>query len=170
MATGNFQPCLDQVLKIEGGYVDDPRGGPTNLGVTLPALQTWYGQGHVATVADIQALTPASVAPIYKAGFWNAVHADYLPKGVDLFVFDTAVNSGPGRAARMLQEALGVVQDGLVGPNTINAAAAASVAALIAALVMLRRAYVQAIHDPDDIDGWLNRIEIIEQAALSMAQ
>src|SRR5581483_2022155 len=125
MAQDNFQPCLDILLRVEGGYVDDPRGGPTNLGVTLPALQTWYGKARVATVQDIRDLTPSVVSPLYKAGYWDAVHADYLPKGVDLMVFDEAVNSGPRRAARMLQEALGVVRDGLVGPITINAATAA---------------------------------------------
>jgi lysozyme family protein len=100
MAAGNFEPCLAVVLKHEGGYVDHPRdpGGATNLGVTIGTLSGWLRRP--ATKAEVRALTPEKVRPIYRKNYWDAVGADALPAGVDLAVFDPAVNSGPGRAKR----------------------------------------------------------------------
>ena len=58
---------------------------------------------------------------IYRARYWDAVAGDELPEGLDLAVFDFAVNSGPVRAVAYLQAALGVAQDGIVGPVTLGA-------------------------------------------------
>mgnify|MGYP003351144409 CR=1 FL=1 len=44
-----------------------------------------------------------------------------LPSGLDFAVFDFAVNSGVGRAAKYLQSIVGVPQDGQIGPQTIQA-------------------------------------------------
>ena len=46
---------------------------------------------------------------------------DQLPEGLDLCVFDWAVNSGTGRAAKKLQAMIGTVVDGGIGPNTLRA-------------------------------------------------
>ena len=43
-----------------------------------------------------------------------------LPSGLDLAVFDWAVNSGPGRAIKKLQKMIGTVADGGIGPNTLR--------------------------------------------------
>lgn len=98
MSAGNFDACLAVVLKHEGGYVDHPKdpGGATNLGVTIGTLRAW--RGRAVTKAEVRALTVADVKPIYRQNYWNAVGADALLRGVDLAVFDPAVNSGPGRA------------------------------------------------------------------------
>ncbi|WP_281423880.1 glycosyl hydrolase 108 family protein, partial [Mesorhizobium silamurunense] len=60
----------------------------------------------------------------YRRFYWDAVLGAELPDGVDCAVFDFAVNSGPGRAAKYLQAVLGVAQDGRVGPATVAAARA----------------------------------------------
>ena len=117
MAATNFNPCLTFVLWAEGGYVDDPLdpGGATNLGITLGVLREWR---HTAvTKSDVQNLTREEAGAIYRARYWNAIRGDELPAGVDLMVFDACVNLGPGRSARMLQAAVGVAQDGAIGPN-----------------------------------------------------
>lgn len=169
MTAGNFNACLTEVLEMEGGYVDDPAGGPTNLGVTLPALQHWYGTGRVATVQDIKDLTPEAVAPLYHAGFWAASHCDFLPVGIDLFVFDEGVNEGPGTANRHLQEALGITVDGLVGPMTINAALAAPAGRLIDKMAEVRIAYYRTLPGFDSFgQGWLNRVANVSARAKTM--
>lgn len=97
----NFAKSLKLVLKYEGGYVnhpDDP-GGPTNKGVTLATFRRYVKKG--GTVADLQAITDAQVATVYRKQYWNAVDGDGLPSGVDFAVFDYAVNSGPGRAKKV---------------------------------------------------------------------
>lgn len=106
-----FAACIPIILMSEGGYVNNPRdpGGPTNLGITQQTLSGWLG--HAASVADVQALTQAQVEPIYQADYYNAAHCHQLAAGVDLMIFDEAVNQGVGRAIRTLQQAAGVTAD-----------------------------------------------------------
>ena len=108
----NWDKSLQLLLKHEGGFVNHPKdpGGMTNLGVTK---KTWEGYvGHVVSEAEMRALTPAKVEPLYKARYWNMVRCDELPAGVDYCVFDTCVNSGPHKAILFLQDALGAKMDG----------------------------------------------------------
>ena len=94
MAAKNFDKCLKFVLQFEGGFVNNPKdpGGPTNLGVTQATLSNFLGRQ--ATIAEVRALTPAKVAPIYRLKFWDHINGDDLPVGVDLAVFDFGVHSG----------------------------------------------------------------------------
>ena len=123
MAAADFERALALVLVHEGGYVDHPAdsGDATNLGVTIGTLADW--PGRPATKAEVKALTKATVAPIYRRNYWNAVRGDELPFGVDFCVFDVAVNSGKGRAIPSLQRAFSVVDGGKIGPLTLSAAA-----------------------------------------------
>ena len=59
----------------------------------------------------MRALTPADVAPLYKRKYWDKVQGDELPSGIDYVVFDAAINSGPGRAVKLLQACVGVEVD-----------------------------------------------------------
>jgi lysozyme family protein len=146
VAEGNFQSCLSIVLRLEGGLVEDSADPDAimNLGVSLRALQHWWGcapTAQRATPQTIRDLTPAQVAPLYRI-FWSALHADYLPAGVDLAAFDCAVNYTPAVGIGMLQKVLGLPpspESGLVGPDTINAAIDTNPNDLIDALAELRR-------------------------------
>src|SRR5579862_7765842 len=155
-----FEACLPVILASEGGFVDDPAdpGGATNLGVTRATLSSWLGRP--ATVAEVEALRPAAVAPIYRARYWNPAHAGDCPPGVDLMVFDEAVNQGVGRALASLQAALGVAPDGAFGPATVAALAAADPAALVRAIAANREANYRALPTfPRFGHGWLARLE-----------
>jgi lysozyme family protein len=174
MAQGNFQACLDVVLAEEGGFVDDPAdpGAATNLGVTQASWQTWVGKNRPVTVADIRALTVSDVTPLYEQVFWGGTHAAYLPAGVDLATFDWAVNSGVRRGNQGLQEALGVAQDGLVGPTTINAASASPAADVINKICDCRAAFYKSLPQDEFArfeGGWMHRVEAVRAAALKMA-
>ena len=111
----NWDKCLQAILHHEGGYVNHPEdpGGETNLGVTKRVYEEWGG------TKDMKQLTFDDVAPIYKKNYWDKVKADDLPSGLDLCVFDFAVNAGPGRAAKYLQGQIGTLPDGGIGPNTL---------------------------------------------------
>jgi len=119
MASENFEKCLETILHHEGGYVNHPKdpGGETNLGVTKRVWEEWGG------TKDMRDLTPEDVAPLYKKNYWDRVKGDDLPSGLDLAVFDWAVNSGTGRAANKLQSMIGTTADGGIGPNTLKALA-----------------------------------------------
>ena len=170
MTASNFPACLEVVLQSEGGFSDDPQdpGGVTNLGVTL---HTWSGYvGHTATIAEMQALTPADVGRFYHSEYWNACDCDLLPAGVDLMVFDEAVNAGPWRARRSLQTAAGATADGSIGPATEAAVKAAAPATLIVAIAANRQALYRSLPTfPRFGDGWLARVERTQTTALAMA-
>jgi lysozyme family protein len=119
----NFDEALKAILHHEGGFVNHPAdpGGMTNLGVTKKVWEEWIG--HEVDEKAMRALTPEIVGPMYKAKYWDKIKGDDLPAGVDYAVFDAAVNSGPGRAAKWLQACVGVEPDGGIGPKTLAAVA-----------------------------------------------
>lgn len=165
----NFQACLAIILASEGGFSDDARdpGGATNRGVTLAELSAW--RGHVCTIADVEALTVADVTPIYQSDYWGVTHCNSWPAGVDLCVFDCATNEGPGQAVRTLQRAVGVADDGEVGPVTLAAVAAADAAALCRSIEGLRDTFYEGLKAfPVFGRGWLKRDGRTLAAALAM--
>lgn len=165
-----FDACLIEVLKHEGGYVDHARdpGGATNKGITLATLRDW--RGAAVTKADVMALTTAEAGKIYRARYWNAVKGDQLPPGVDLAVFDYAVNSGPGRAARDLQAILGVAVDGAIGPKSLAAVGRTGGVTLIIELCDRRRKFLRSLASYSTFGkGWERRVDEIEAAALKVA-
>jgi len=165
----SFTDCLPIILQSEGGFVDDPQdpGGATNLGITLNTLSIWLGQ--TASVEEVKALTPSAVAPIYQALYWHVAHGDDCPAGVDLMVFDEAVNQGPGRAVCTLQAAIGVTSDGLFGPATQTALNGADPTTTINAIAAARNAYYRSLANfPRFGHGWLNRVQTTASAAIAM--
>lgn len=174
-----FDACLDEVLKQEGGYVDNPLdpGGATNLGITRKTLAAWRKISPWSALAksEVQALGKSEAANIYKSLYWDRCNAPALPTGLDLALFDFAVNSGPARAITTLQaEFDGLAIDGFVGPVTlaaINARVAHSgVGGLIDALCNRRLTFVRRLAAAATFGaGWTRRIAEIRAAALAMA-
>ena len=165
----NFKPSLALVLKSEGNFSNHPSdpGGMTNLGVTRNVWRDWVKRD--VDEAEMRALTPELVEPMYKARYWDAVKADDLPRGIDYAVFDAAVNMGPGRAAKLLQAALGVTADGSIGRATIAAATAADPAELLEAFSLGKEAFYQSLPTFGTFGkGWLNRVAHVQDAAEGM--
>ena len=167
----NLETALRLIRRHEGGYVDHPDdpGGATNLGITHATLAAW--RGKPVTKQDVRNLTVAEAAAIYRARYWDAVRGDELPAGVDLAVFDFAVNSGPGRAIRTLQTVLGVPQDGALGPVTMAALAKAPGAVtVIVDLCDARMRFLRGLRTFGTFGrGWTNRVNNIEDEALKVA-
>ncbi len=167
----SFEVCLPVILQNEGGFSDNPHdpGGVTNLGVTIASWSSWIGRP--ATIAEMRMLTPEQVAPLYERNYYNASHANDCPSGVDLMVFDDAVNTGPMRAIRRLQEAVGVSADGIVGPATLAAIRGCNPSAVIDKLADLRDDYYRQLPQFDTFGhGWLARVERTCQRAHLMAE
>jgi lysozyme family protein len=167
--TDRFPRALELVLVHEGGYVDHPRdpGGATNLGVTIGTLSGWLGRP--ATKAEVRALTVDAVAPIYRKNYWDAVRADDLPAGVDYCVFDFGVNSGPRRAIMALQRAVGVADDGRIGPITLAAVKRKSPEDIITRICSDRLSFMRRLSTwPTFGKGWQRRVEGVEREAIRM--
>lgn len=175
MSLARFQTCLPRILRSEGGYVDDPQdpGGATNLGVTLATARAFKldmdGDGDVDK-ADVRALNPAAVAPVYHRGYWLASSADICGTGLDYIVFDCAVNQGVGRAVRWLQTVAKVTPDGMVGPTSSKAIQALDVGRAIKDFARLREEHYRSLQRfPRFGKGWLNRLGEVQAKALEDA-
>lgn len=165
----NFPSSLALVLAAEGGFINHPSdpGGMTNLGVTQTVWRDWVKRG--VDEAEMRSLTPEQVAPMYKAKYWDACKCDDLPRGVDYAVFDAAVNMGPGRAAKLLQAALGVTADGSIGRATLAAATAADPSDLIESFSYGKEAFYQSLPTFSTFGrGWFNRVARVQDAAGKM--
>lgn len=166
-----FHVCLAETLKWEGGYSNDPvdPGGPTMCGIIQRVYDAWRDRHH-APRRSVREIERAEIESIYHANYWQLVRGDELPRGIDLAVFDFGVNSGPGTGIKALQRALGIKEDGHLGPATLQAcyeAERAGRAGEIVALIMQRRRqYLRSLAIFWRFGrGWLRRCDGIEAAA-----
>lgn len=130
----NFDQAFDKLLGFEGGYSNNSQdpGGETCWGVTRRvALQEGY-------TGDMHLLPRDTAKAIYKKRYWDAIHADQVPEAARYAVFDGAVNAGVTQAARWIERALGVGEDGVLGPLTIAALAHADGRVLAAVFLGLQ--------------------------------
>ena len=165
----NFPSSLALVLEAEGGFVNHPSdpGGMTNLGVTQKAWRDWVKRG--VDEAEMRALTPELVAPMYKAKYWDACKCDDLPRGIDYSVFDSAVNMGAGRAAKLLQAALGVTTDGIIGRGTLAVAENADPEEFLEKFSAAKEHFYRGLQTFDVFGkGWLRRVSEVKQTAEGM--
>jgi len=165
----NFERALAAVLKSEGGFVNNPKdpGGMTNLGVTIKTWESFVGRN--VTEKEMRNLTPEMVGKMYQQKYWNAVKADDLPEGVDYLAFDFAVNAGPGRAAKLLQQAVGVTADGAIGPATLKAVAAMQPADLIEKYSAAKEAFYRSLPTFETFGkGWLRRVAEVKTISEGM--
>lgn len=125
-----FQEFFKDLVKIEGGYSDDPRdsGGKTKFGVTEAVARR---HGYTGSMRD---LSLDLAHEIYKSEYWDALRLDDLQNlspSLCLKLADIAVNMGQDRAGEFLQRILNVfnnqgklwpdlIVDGNVGPKTIS--------------------------------------------------
>ena len=167
----NFKQSLQHVLMHEGGYANHPAdpGGMTNLGVTKAAWEEYVG--HEVTEQDMRNLTPETVEPFYRKRYWDVCRCDELQSGLDYLVFDIAVNSGTGRAAKFLQTELGVTADGAIGNRTMAAyrLRLGDTIQLINAIADRRQAFWESLKTfPVFGKGWTRRGNESREAALEM--
>lgn len=163
----SFMPFMPVLFRHEGGYANDPRdpGGETNYGISKRSYPA----------ENIKGMTRARAEAIYKRDFWAKIGGDSLPAGVDVAVFDAAVNSGPRRAAEWLQEVVGVKRDGIIGPDTIRATKAANPRDVIERFSDRRLKFMKSSKDkngrplwPTYGKGWQRRVDDVRAVALGM--
>lgn len=166
----NFPRSLGFLLKSEGGFVNDPRdpGGATDEGVTQHQYDLWRIASKLPT-QSVQHIAQSEVEAIYRGWYWNPVHGDQLPSGVDYCVFDCSVNSGPHVAAKWLQRAAGVAADGQIGNVTIAAVKAADPRRIIDGICSERLAFMRTLPTWSHFEkGWSSRVTSVGLNARSM--
>lgn len=171
MAAANYDACLARVLKHEGGYTNHPSdpGGPTNFGITIHDYRRYIEAN--GTAADVRDMKLADAAKIYRTRYWHALRCDELPAGLDYAVFDYGVNSGIGRAAKVMQRLLGIGQGTAMTDAVIAGARAANPASLIERLCDERLAFLKGLRTwPVFGAGWGRRVGEVRRDALAMAK
>jgi lysozyme family protein len=156
-----FEAAVDFVLTAEGGFVDDPSdpGGLTKFGISQRAYP------HL----NIRELTIEDAKTLYRKDYWDRCSCDKLPAGIAFIVFDAAVNQGVSASIRILQRALNVKEDGVIGPATLAAAAAQTPEGPIAEIIA-RRSLGYALSPLAGTDGlgWFRRLAKAHQFALRL--
>lgn len=119
----DFLASFARLIGNEGELSMDPRdrgnwtGGRRDWG---ELKGTKYGiSAHAFPDLDIKSITLDQAREIYRTRYWAPAGCDMVPEQIKFPLFDLAVNSGPGRAARLLQRAVGAEEDGSVGPQTV---------------------------------------------------
>ena len=121
-----YLEAFDITIGHEGGLVNDPDdpGGKTKYGIS----QRSYPD------VDIASLTLRDAQEIYYKDFWvkQSCHLMLDTPDIAIELFDTSVNTGVGKGARIFQEALNlsnraerdyqdIAVDGSIGAKTISA-------------------------------------------------
>lgn len=107
----SFERAFEIVVGLEGGYGNDKNdpGGETKYGISKRAYPD----------VDIKNLTLDHAKGIYRYDYWDALQCDEMPWPLSMLVFDCGVNQGLTTAAKTLQRALNVDQDGMIGKVTL---------------------------------------------------
>ena len=161
----NFTTAFEKLLGHEGGYSDhkDDPGGKTRYGITEAVAR------EVGYRGDMRELPLDLAQRIYKDRYWDAVQAEHLPADIRYAVFDAAVNSGPGRAAKWLQSCVGAEPDGGIGPKTLAAVAAFDPKELVEDYAKRRLSFLMDLpHWGTFGRGWGRRVAEVQTVASSM--
>ena len=166
----SFFKSLEMVLHHEGGFVSHPEdpGGATNKGITHKTYADFLGR-PLEDVDELKNISEEHVQIIYKNGYWDKVKGDQLPAGVDFCIFDWAVNSGPSRAAKALQKAVMVAQDGAIGPKTLAAVSEMTPTEIIESVTKQRIEFYKGLSTFDTFGrGWRRRTKETRDFSLDM--
>lgn len=157
----NFAKALEFVLADEGGNDDDPsdHGGRTSRGITQHEYSAWRSEKNMPPL-DVWKAPQAQIEQIYHDEYWMP-YGDMLPSGTDYAFFDMDINAGPHRAIILGQRALGVPDDGRVGPVTRAALAKwqNNPMGLLRIFDSYKRAFYRGLNQPKFLRGWLNRCD-----------
>ena len=174
-----IQQALTKTLAFEGGYVFDKtdKGGETYKGISRVNFPNWsgwkdvdnYKRSYVGHSLDAMLQNniqvQQSIESFYKTNFWDRLGGDQISSQVVANnIFDFAVNSGVKRASQYAQRVAGVIDDGIIGKNSINAINALDASSFIAEYKNLREAFLHSIaaNNPTQLkflNGWLNRVQ-----------
>lgn len=172
-----FEESLAFVLKHEGGYSDHPadKGGATNMGITQASYDDWRaGQGFPRQ--PVSGISGEEVKKIYLSRYWKLGKCDQLPPPLDYVHFDGCVNHGIKQASKFLQRALGVEDDGAIGPKTLSAVrqddAAGRIDEVCGNILDQREDFYHKLVEKDPsqkafIKGWMNRIVGVREKVLA---
>lgn len=161
-----FDDAFKVLIGHEGNFTDnlkDPgnwTGGKVGAGV---CKGTKYGiAANTYPNEDIRNLTLARAKELYKRDYWGKLKMDDIPDVVRFDLFDAAVNSGVGQAAKFLQRAAGMPEvevDGVIGKDSLAAVKQMDPQLLDKRMSGYRLRFMADLKVwPDFAKGWARRI------------
>ena len=167
----DYKKLIPFILRWEGGFANDPadRGGATMKGITIGTFTTYRkSKGKpTPTVTDLKNISDQEWGDVFKSLFWDKWCADNIKsQSVANILVDWVWASGK-YGITIPQRILGVAQDGVVGPKTLEALNARDADKLFAQLKQARINFVETIvkRNPSQkkfINGWKRRIYAIQ--------
>lgn len=120
-----FDQSFDRVINHEGNFqnANGDRGNWTGGKVGVGKLVgTKFGLAAMTYPdLDIPNLTLDQAKEIYYRDWWVKLEMDLFKPALSYQMFDAAINHGMHNASAMLQRAVGVADDGVLGPATKRA-------------------------------------------------
>jgi lysozyme family protein len=148
-----FEIAFRMALSLEASPSNDPQdpGGFTKFGIA---------QSKHPDI-DVSNLSLEQAKQIYREQYWDRMHCGVLPPGLAIAVFDCAVNQG-SIAAQLLQKALNVSADGVIGPKTIRAAQFCNQLQALSLFMAERSLHYLGTGNFDRFGrGWLKRLFVV---------
>lgn len=167
----------DEAMRIgvfphEGGYTNDKAdpGGPTNWGITIYDARLYWKKN--ATAADVRAMPKEVAEDIYAKQYAAVLRYNELPAGVDYSVLDYGINSGVGRAGKVLRRLVGLPDNtAQVTDEVIAAVNKRKPADLIIAINAERLRFLKSLKTwPVFGTGWGRRVNEVRDLSLSFAK
>jgi lysozyme family protein len=172
-SAGNFERTLANILISEGGNDDDKRdpGGRTSRGIIQREWTAWRHMHAEDLPDDVWEAPQSEIVAIYRVRYWDVMRGDELLRGLDYSVVDYAVNSGTGRAGKVLHRALGLRDDGWqVDDEVLAAIGRRDAKVLIRAINDERLRFLRQLHTwPVFGTGWARRVASVRAISLAMA-
>ena len=158
---------IERTLEHEGGYSND-QSDSGNWSGGKPGVEELKGtkfgiSAKSYPTLDIKNLTKDDAIAIYVRDFWKPMKLDLLTSArVRFKVFDIGVNMGPGTGIRLLQDVVGVEEDGRMGAETAVHANAMDEEKLLEGLVrvqIMRYASIVSKNSTQigNLCGWIKR-------------
>ena len=174
MAASTYDEALRRLLLHEGGNDDDPRdpGGRTSRGIIQREWTTYVAHHPRRKLpADVWKAPDAAVADIYRTQYWDKMRCDELPAGVDDTVYDYCVNSGVGRAGKVLRRVVGLPDNtNVVTDEVLSAVARRDAKAIIVAINDERLRFLKSLKTwPVFGAGWSRRVAEVKAFSLHLA-
>lgn len=168
-----FYDALYFTLSVEGGISRDPRdpgnagGLATAHGVTQKTYDRWRQKKGFST-QTVTKITPCELETLYYEEYFLPSRSHLLPPKLAVALFDTAVHTGPGRAVKLLQRALGVLADGKLGALTLQATRSQPLQKLLTRFLKERGDFYELLSQKKPslerfLRGWRNRIQLLRQ-------
>ena len=137
------------------GYTNDPddRGGETKFGIAKSANPD----------LDITNLDWEAAMQVYYKRYWLGGNCQDLPPRLAALHFDGCVNHGIGKQAKFLQESVGAIADGDIGPATLALVRAMDEIDVCNKVCMQRETFYRNIvanngSQAKYLNGWLRRV------------